>query len=40
MTQICKEVEKVNPECKCFLIPMCEYRHECPEFKSCGYFEE
>ena len=40
MTQICKEVEKVNPEFKGFLIPMCEYRHECPEFKSCGYYKE
>lgn len=39
MTQICKEVEKVNPEFKGFLIPMCEYLHECPEFKSCGYWE-
>ena len=39
MTQICKEVEKVNPEFKGFLVPMCMYRHECPEFKSCGYYE-
>lgn len=39
MMQICKEVEKVNPEFKGFLIPMCEYRHECPEFKSCGYYK-
>lgn len=40
MTQICREVEKVNPEFKGFLIPMCKYRHECPEFRSCGYYKE
>lgn len=39
MTQICKEVEKVNPEFNGFLIPMCEYRGGCPEFKPCGYWE-
>lgn len=39
MAKICKEVEKVNPEFKGFLVPNCEYRHECPEFYSCGYWE-
>lgn len=38
MEQICEEVEKVNPEFKSFLVPMCEYLHECPEFNSCGYY--
>lgn len=40
MTQICKEVEKVNPEFKGFLVPMCVYRHECPEFRTCGYYDK
>ena len=22
-----------------FLVPMCLYQHACPEFKSCGYYE-
>lgn len=39
MTHICREVERTNPEFKGHLIPMCEYRHECPEFRSCGYWE-
>lgn len=38
MMKICREVEKVNPEFKGFLVPTCEYLHECPEFKSCGYY--
>lgn len=33
---ICDEVEKENPEFKGLLVPMCEYTHECYEFKSCG----
>lgn len=37
MTHICMEVVKLNPEFKEFLVPMCEYIHECPEFKPCGY---
>lgn len=40
MMKICREVEKVNPEFKGFLVPACEYLHECPEFKSCGYYYE
>ena len=40
MTQICKEVEKVNHEFKGFLVPMCKYTHECPEFKSCGLYKK
>lgn len=36
---LCREVLKTNPEFKGFLEPMCHYRHECPEFKSCGYWE-
>lgn len=39
MTQICKEVEKKNPEFIGHLKPMCEYLHECPEFKPCGYWD-
>ncbi len=39
MTRICLEIGKVNPEFKKFLKPMCHYRHECPEFESCGYWE-
>lgn len=39
MTLICKEIEKVNPEFTYHLKPMCEYLHECPEFVSCGYWE-
>lgn len=39
MARICMEVVKTNPEFNSFLKPMCEYRHECPEFKSCGYWE-
>lgn len=40
MTHICIEVCKTNPEFKEFLKPMCHYRHECPEFTSCGYWEK
>lgn len=39
MTLICKAVEETNPEFKGFFKPMCEKLHECPEFKSCGYWE-
>lgn len=39
MTHVCLEIIKTNPEFKQFLKPMCEYRHECPEFISCGYWE-
>lgn len=39
MKHICFEVFKVNPEFKDFLVPMCHYRKECPEFVSCGYWE-
>lgn len=39
MTLICKAVEQLNPEFKGHLKPMCEHLHECPEFKSCGYWE-
>lgn len=39
MTLICKEVEKTNPEFIGHMKPMCEYQHICPEFKSCGYYE-
>lgn len=38
MTLICREVIKTNPEFNGFLVPMCIYRHECPEFKSCGFY--
>lgn len=39
MTRICREVIKTNHEFEEFLKPMCHYRKECPEFKSCGYWE-
>ena len=39
MTLICKAVEETNPEFKGFFKPMCEKLHECPEFKSCGYWD-
>ena len=39
MALICKAVEDVNPEFIDHLKPMCEYIKECPEFKSCGYWE-
>lgn len=38
MAKICVAVEKVNPEFRGFLRPMCMKLHECPEFKSCGYY--
>ena len=40
MSLICVEVCKTNPEFSDFLKPMCHYRHECPEFTSCGYWEK
>ena len=39
MTLICKAVESYNPEFVGHLKPMCEHIKECPEFKSCGYWE-
>lgn len=39
MQLICREVERQNPEFIDHLIPMCEYLHNCPEFKSCGRWE-
>lgn len=39
MTLICKAVESCNPEFVGHLKPMCEHIKECPEFKSCGYWE-
>ena len=39
MQGICRGVEKLCPEFVGHLKPMCEYLHECPEFKSCGYWE-
>ena len=39
MTLICKAVECYNPEFMGQLVPMCEYLHECPEFKPCGYWD-
>lgn len=39
MSAICRGVEKFNPEFVGHLKPMCELLHECPEFKSCGYWE-
>lgn len=39
MMKICKAVEETNPEFIGHLKPMCEKLHECPEFTSCGYWE-
>ena len=39
MALICRVVECINREFIGHLKPMCEYIHECPEFKSCGYWE-
>lgn len=39
MALICTEVENVCPEFIGHLVPMCEYQHCCPEFKSCGKFK-
>lgn len=39
MTKICMEVNKTNPEIFLKLKPMCEVLHECPEFRTCGYWE-
>lgn len=40
MTKICTAVILTNPEFKKHLIPMCEYRHECPEFEPCGHYDK
>lgn len=40
MTLICKAVEQRCKEFVGCFKPMCEYLHECPEFKSCGYWYE
>lgn len=39
MQAICRGVETLNPEFIGHLKPMCEHQKECPEFKSCGYWE-
>lgn len=39
MTLICKAVEHCNAEFIGHLKPMCEYIHECPEFRTCGYWD-
>ena len=39
MTKICSLVCNTNPEFKGFLVPMCEYINECPEFKPCGHWD-
>lgn len=39
MQAICRAIEITNPEFIGHLKPMCEVLHECPEFKSCGYWE-
>lgn len=40
MTKICNAVLHTNPEFMGSLAPMCEYRHECPEFIPCGYYDK
>lgn len=39
MAKLCHEVLKRNPEFEGLLVPTCEYLHECPEFSSCGYYD-
>ena len=39
MSMICMKVEEFCPEFNGFLIPRCEYLHECPEMKPCGYYQ-
>ena len=39
MSGLCAGIEALCPEFEGHLKPMCEYLHECPEFKSCGYWE-
>ena len=39
MGLICRAVERICPEFIGNLKPMCEHLHECPEFKSCGYWD-
>jgi hypothetical protein len=34
-----KAVLETNPEFEDVLVPQCEYLHDCPEFKSCGYWD-
>lgn len=36
MRLIKQEILKTNPEFEDVLVPMCQYLHECPEFKTCG----
>ena len=38
--RMCNLAEKVMPELKGLLVPMCEYNHACYEIKSCGRYEE
>lgn len=38
MAKICAAVLATNPEFEGRLAPMCEYRHECPEFVPCGHW--
>ena len=39
MAMICQAVESSNSEFIGHFKSMCEYLHECPEFKSCGYWD-
>ena len=39
MGMIRKAVLETNPEFEDVLVPQCEYLHDCPEFKSCGYWD-
>lgn len=39
MTLICKAIEQKNEEFVGCFKPMCQYLHECPEFRSCGYWK-
>ena len=40
MGLICRGIEETNPEFKGHFKPMCEHLHECPEFKTCGYWDK
>lgn len=40
MEEIVSNICKICPEFEGYLIPECLYRNRCPEFKTCGLFNE
>lgn len=37
---VCKMVKAIDPILGDYLVPMCHYRHCCPERVSCGYYKK